>query len=312
MSLIKCAKCGELFSDSYRRCPFCAEDEEYYRGNVKKGSRRGAAGEKKGKALIPVLLLVVFVLAVGAVWRFFGYDIKDFLKRDTAQTPVEDVDTQQKEGQETTPPVVLVMDSTMRLAPDQSESLLISGGTSYEWNSSDPTVVTVSSDGTVTALSEGTAIITATDVSGQSAVCSVTVAEKTDEPEVEDPSGNEGGGTTSTKPVKPGSNSTTPKVDISQLKFSIPAYGLSLSPTADGSYDLSIMKSLGESSVEIVIDGTTSNITWTSANEGKVTATGGKSSDGKQTVTFKAVGGGETTVTAKIGEESINFLIRVK
>ena len=32
MSLIKCDKCGELFSDSYRKCPFCAEDEEYYNG----------------------------------------------------------------------------------------------------------------------------------------------------------------------------------------------------------------------------------------------------------------------------------------
>ena len=33
MSLIKCGKCGELYSDSYRGCPFCAEDEEYYKGN---------------------------------------------------------------------------------------------------------------------------------------------------------------------------------------------------------------------------------------------------------------------------------------
>ena len=30
MSLLKCPKCGELFSNSYKTCPFCAEDEEYY------------------------------------------------------------------------------------------------------------------------------------------------------------------------------------------------------------------------------------------------------------------------------------------
>ena len=30
MSLLKCRKCGEMFSDSYKSCPFCAEDEEYY------------------------------------------------------------------------------------------------------------------------------------------------------------------------------------------------------------------------------------------------------------------------------------------
>ena len=29
MSLIKCPKCGEMFSDSYKTCPFCEEDEAY-------------------------------------------------------------------------------------------------------------------------------------------------------------------------------------------------------------------------------------------------------------------------------------------
>ena len=27
MKLIKCPKCGEMYSDSYRTCPFCQEDE---------------------------------------------------------------------------------------------------------------------------------------------------------------------------------------------------------------------------------------------------------------------------------------------
>ena len=30
MSLIKCKKCGEMFSDSYKTCPFCEEDDAYY------------------------------------------------------------------------------------------------------------------------------------------------------------------------------------------------------------------------------------------------------------------------------------------
>ena len=49
-----------------------------------------------------------------------------------------------------------------------------------------------------------TAIITATDTSGQNAVCSVTVAEMTDEPDDGNTTGGETGGNT-TKPVKPGS-----------------------------------------------------------------------------------------------------------
>ncbi len=36
MSLIKCPKCGEMFSDSYKTCPFCEEDEAYYSGKLRK------------------------------------------------------------------------------------------------------------------------------------------------------------------------------------------------------------------------------------------------------------------------------------
>lgn len=40
MSLIKCKKCGEMFSDSYKTCPFCEEDDAYYGGRATKRRRR--------------------------------------------------------------------------------------------------------------------------------------------------------------------------------------------------------------------------------------------------------------------------------
>ena len=311
MSLIKCAKCGELYSDSYRKCPFCAEDEEYYRGNVKKKNRRGDGTQKQSGALIPLVVLVLVLLLSVGIWHFFGDAIKDFLTHEDTKPPVEEVTSDPGNEQNVSSTVELMMDKTLRLAPDESETLTISGGTSYEWVSSDPAVATVNSSGLVTAISEGTAIITATDTSGESAVCSVTVAEKTDEPDDGNTTGGESGGNT-IKPIKPNSGSTSTKVDMSKLKFSIPAYGLSLKPTADGSYDMSIMKSQGENSVEILVEGTTDTIVWISNNENKVTVTSGKTDDGKLTATFRAVGSGETTVTGKIGEEGVRFLVRVK
>ena len=35
MSLLKCPKCGEMFSDSYKTCPFCEEDEAFANGGKK-------------------------------------------------------------------------------------------------------------------------------------------------------------------------------------------------------------------------------------------------------------------------------------
>lgn len=310
MSLIKCTQCGELFSDSYRECPFCAEDEEYYRGNVKKGSRHRSAAKKRS-AFAPLLTLVLVVLIGGGVWFFFGSNIQDFLHGDKVNTPIADIETKGEDQQEETVAVALVMDKTLRIAPNDSKTISVSGGTSYQWVSSDPTVASVNSSGVVTGVNEGTAIITATDSSGQSAVCSVTVTENGSEPEN---GGTTGSGTTTNKPTKPvdGGSSTSTKVDVSKLKFSIPIYGVTLSPMADGSYDVTMEKSLGENSLEIEIDGTTSSIGWSSGNEGVVTASGGKTDSGKLTATFKAVSTGSATVTAKIGDSSVKFLVRVK
>ena len=309
MSLIKCDKCGELFSDSYRECPFCAEDEEYYRGNMKKGARR-MAGARKRPSIVPLLILILVLLIAAAAWYFFGDTIKNFVDGVIHKPPVEDVipdDTGEKE--DVPPTVELVMDKTMRIAPGDSKTLTVSGGTSYEWSSSDPTVATVGGSGTVVGVKEGTAIITVTDTSGVSAVCSVTVAEGADEPDDPDTPDSD----TPTKPVKPDGGSSTPaKVDVSKLKFYIPAYGLSMSPTADGSYDVTMEKSKGESSFTVEIQGTSSAITWSSDNENVASVSGGKSDSGTPTATFKANGTGETTVTAKIGDATVKFLVRVR
>ena len=63
MSLIKCNKCGEVYSDSYKKCPFCVEDEEYYNGKVKKRGHRQMEKRKKAPSVVgPVLVLAVLVL----------------------------------------------------------------------------------------------------------------------------------------------------------------------------------------------------------------------------------------------------------
>ena len=77
MSLIKCNKCGEVYSDSYKKCPFCVEDEEYYNGKVKKRGHRQMEKRKKAPSVVgPVLVLAVLVLVGILVWAFAGDTVR--------------------------------------------------------------------------------------------------------------------------------------------------------------------------------------------------------------------------------------------
>ena len=68
MSLLKCRKCGEMFSDSYKSCPFCAEDEEYYNGKVKKRNHRRMEQKPKAPSIVgPLLVLLVITSSLSII-----------------------------------------------------------------------------------------------------------------------------------------------------------------------------------------------------------------------------------------------------
>ena len=93
MSLIKCPKCGEMFSDSYKTCPFCEEDEAYYSGKVRKGRGRRTAESSRRRApsiLGPVAVVVLILLVVLVVWLIFGDRIKEAIDG-SEKPPVTDV-----------------------------------------------------------------------------------------------------------------------------------------------------------------------------------------------------------------------------
>ena len=94
MSLIKCPKCGEMFSDSYKTCPFCEEDEAYYSGKLRKhkGRRAAESSRRKTPSIVgPVVVLVLILLAALVVWLIFGDRIKDAVGGE--KPPITDVDT---------------------------------------------------------------------------------------------------------------------------------------------------------------------------------------------------------------------------
>lgn len=170
MRLLKCPKCGEMFSDTYKTCPFCQEDEERHSSKpVKNAGRRTGGGRAKPKVGGGVVI-VCLVLVLGlAAYTIFGNQITAFF------TGEKDAPTPE--------PAVLTMNKTsVELTVGSSFALTVSGADKVAFTSSDEAVATVSANGTVQAVSTGSAVITAS-AADTTATCRVAVTAAVDQPD---------------------------------------------------------------------------------------------------------------------------------
>ena len=210
MAMKRCPVCGEKYSDTYRDCPFC-EEEEALRGGgkVRRGGRR-TAGKQKVNLLTPTLIILILIMAALLIYLLFGDRFqKEPDKQDTP--PVEEVQPQQPEveapidtepegsgmpedpeGTEqdpgtTTAPAASKYETASKLpdgltlsttdftmkAAGETPTIQVSGGSgSYTWLSEDDGVASVDQNGKVTAISRGTINVLVTDGS-KKAVCIV-------------------------------------------------------------------------------------------------------------------------------------------
>lgn len=315
MSLIKCNKCGEVYSDSYKKCPFCVEDEEYYNGKVKKRGHRQMEKRKKAPSVVgPVLVLAVLVLAGILVWAFAGDTVRGWFGGDKQP---EDVDPGTTQNQPVNTPVdnepvvkALALDHmSLLMAPGESEKLTATGGAeeSYQWITSDSGVLKVSDDGTVSALTEGSAVVTVT-CGEESVACAITVQKKADTT-----TNTPDNGTTTNKPDtnkpdtnkpdttnKPNNGNTNTSSSLKNLKIKT-EYGIDLAAREDGVYDITMQSS--EKTCQLTLEGITGTPTWKSSNTNVVKV----SSDGK----LERVGKGEATITITLGSATAEILVRV-
>lgn len=258
MRLLKCPKCGEMFSDTYKTCPFCQEDEERHSSKpVKNAGRRTGGGRAKPKVGGGVVI-VCLVLVLGlAAYTIFGNQITAFF------TGEKDAPTPE--------PAVLTMNKTsVELTVGSSFALTVSGADKVAFSSSDEAVATVSDNGTVQAVSTGSAVITAS-AADTTATCRVAVTAAVDQPDT---------------PVTP----DTPAGKDLSLK----AFGSEV--TVQFSFKV------GET-VPLEVDGTDATVTWSSSDSqiatvdasGVVTAV----SSGKTIITA-AVDGQTLTIEALV------------
>ena len=192
MRLLKCPKCGEMFSDTYKTCPFCQEDEELHSGKpVKTGGRRvgGAKARPKvgGGVVVACLVLVLGLVAC----TIFGSQFTELFTGGKADTPVRALTLSQRNAD-------LTVGSTVKLTASGGESIV-------SFSSSNEAVATVSADGTVKAVGEGSAVVTA-KAGDLTASCSVAVkgTEQTDVPATNTLFLQSSGGLTGQFSMKPG------------------------------------------------------------------------------------------------------------
>ncbi len=192
MRLLKCPKCGEMFSDTYKTCPFCQEDEELHSGKpVKTGGRRvgGAKARPKvgGGVVVACLVLVLGLVAC----TIFGSQFTELFTGGKTDTPVRALTLSQRNAD-------LTVGSTVKLTASGGESIV-------SFSSSNEAVATVSADGTVKAVGEGSAVVTA-KAGDLTASCSVAVkgTEQTDVPATNTLFLQSSGGLTGQFSMKPG------------------------------------------------------------------------------------------------------------
>lgn len=311
MSLIKCPKCGEMFSDSYKTCPFCEEDEAYYSGKVRKHKGRRAAESRRRKTpsiLGPVAVIVLILLAALVVWLIFGDQIKEAITGE--KPPITDVDkpddTIDKPDDTPVTPTISLNRTVLVLNVGEKDELKVNGTEdTVEWSSSAPTVASVNSAGEVTALTKGNAVITA-EVNGESVTCTVTVRDESDAPDngTDTPDNN----STTTKPNNSNKPSTgTTKVDVSKLKLKLTMgewVSTIESPNSDGNFEITSVQ--GEEWT-LAVDGTTAAVIWSAESGNSVATVSGD--------TLKVTGsstGRYTTITGKVGDATIKLIVRIR
>ena len=313
MSLIKCPKCGEMFSDSYKTCPFCEEDEAYYSGKVRKHKGRRAAESRRRKTpsvLGPVAIVVLILLAALVVWLIFGDQIKEAITGE--KPPITDVDkpddTIDKPDNTPVTPTISLNRTVLVLNVGEKDELKVNGTEdAAAWSSSAPTVASVNSAGEVTALTKGNAVITA-EVNGESVTCTVTVKEESDAPDDGSTTTKPDDGSTTTKPNNSNKPSTgTTKVDVSKLKLKLTMgewVSTIESPNSDGNFEITSVQ--GEEWT-LAVDGTTAAVIWSAESGNSVATVSGD--------TLKVTGsssGRYTTITGKVGDATIKLVVRIR
>ena len=85
MAMKRCPVCGERYSDTYKECPFCAEEEHREEGRpdtdrhtiLREGSRGASRGGRSAYSIVtPILIVLIVLMALLLVYLLYGDKLK--------------------------------------------------------------------------------------------------------------------------------------------------------------------------------------------------------------------------------------------
>ena len=298
MDNLHCNRCGEEYSSTYRKCPFCQEEAAERRGRPMYRCGKRLSKKQRNAGAGGVLKLVIFfALLIVAGTMFFGQEIADFMGIRLQSTVVDQVGSENN-------------------TPDEEDSSAGSGdiGTDNDAtngdidSSTDPNTTPADPDDEEDApaetydpitLSQSAISIPAGEtarVTAEGGNGTFTWTSSNEEIATVDGGAVTGvAGGTVTITVKSGDQTATFTVTVTGDPWVSPVE-LSLNRT-----DFTL--AAGDPPFQLKVKGTENTVTWSSSNTNVATV----DSNG----TVKRVGKGNATITAKVDGQTLTCIVRV-
>ena len=212
MAMKRCPICGEKYSDTYKDCPFCEEEEALREGEQLRRSGHRTARSRQFSLITPTLIVLILIMAGLLVYLLYGDQLKEKFGKDSepdkpsteevtpvkpqptepdvtepepGDTPDSEPGTMPEAPSDTTTTTdygnMMALPSGLKLSTEdftlrsvgETATIRASGGSgSYTWASEDDGVASVDQNGKVTAISQGTVNVVVSDGS-KKGVCIV-------------------------------------------------------------------------------------------------------------------------------------------